>query len=184
MMLYRMLAEGVVCLELSSGDLRGALAELLRLLAPEAVAGDVQAALAEMGERAALAGVAGDSEFVILPAVTPQAERLGLAFGRSPAGLASRSISGPPVHFVCVLVIPSSERSRGFRALNALAVLLRDPMVRTQLLWAEAVEDALAVFREAEGGRRWAAQAWLGERIGALLGGGESAAGSTSGESA
>lgn len=176
-----MLAEGAVCLELSSGDLQGALAELVGLLAPEAVVGDVQAALAEMGERAALPGVAGDSEFVILPAVTPRAQRLGLAFGRSPAGLAPRRPSGPPVHFVCACVIPPSDKSRGFRAMNALAVLLRHPMVRTQLLWAETVEDALAVLRDAEGSRRWAAWAWLGERIGALLGGGESAAGSASG---
>ena len=57
----------------------------------------------------------------------------------------------------------------GFRLLNGLALLIRDTMVRTQLLLAETPEEALAICRETEGSR-WATTAvWLKERLAAAL---------------
>ncbi|MFQ5893780.1 MAG: hypothetical protein ACE5H5_05655, partial [Nitrospinota bacterium] len=39
------------------------------------------------------------------------------------------------------------------------------PMVRTQLLWAETLEEAIAICRDVEG-RSWTAlAAWLKERV-------------------
>ncbi|MCH7569332.1 MAG: PTS sugar transporter subunit IIA [Deltaproteobacteria bacterium] len=105
----------------------------------------------------------------IVHAFSPAVDRPCLALGRSPAGIAVDSPAGPLVHFVCILLVPPGKRRAGFRLLNGLVVLLREPMVRTQLLLAETPEEALAICRDTEGSR-WATTAvWLKERLAAAL---------------
>lgn len=169
MTVYSTLAEGAFRLELKSADLDRAIEEMVALMDSSLGGEDVASILRELKERESLRKAAGDGEFALLHAVTPRVERLGLAFGRSPSGLSFEDSDGPLVHFVCVLLFPPRERFLGFRALNGLAVLLRDPMVRTQMLWAETVEDVLAVCRQAEGARRTALASWFRERVEALL---------------
>ncbi len=156
MTVSKALSEAVVQLDLRSGDLAQAIEELGEALGGAEGVVDLQGAVAELLARGRRQGTVGDNEVAIVHAVTQAVERLTLALGRSPAGLAVHGPAGAVVHFVCLILIPSGERVAGFRLLNGLAVLLRDPMVRTQLLWAETVEEVVAICAKAEGGR-WAA---------------------------
>ena len=156
--------------DLRPGNVEGAIAELVDVLA---AAGDVDGPhplVEELKERERLRNAAGRDEFALLHAVTPRVERIRLLLGRSPTGLASHGAGRHTVHFVCLLLVPPAERSAGFGLLNRLAVMLRDPMVRTRLLWAETPRDALAICREVETGRWISMAAWLRERVAAALG--------------
>jgi mannitol/fructose-specific phosphotransferase system IIA component (Ntr-type) len=169
MMIYGMLSDAAFNLELRSSCVEGAIGELADQLAYCLGDEEPTLILAELREREQLRKAAGDGEFALLHAITPRVERLGLAFGRSPAGLYQEAVDSPLVHFVCVVLIPPHQRSTGFRALNGLALLLREPMVRTQLLWTETPEEALALCRQASG-RRWVALAsWLKDRLATAL---------------
>lgn len=144
---------------------------------------DPREAVAELVARGRLHRASDGNEVAIVHAVTQASERLALAIGRSPSGLAVHGHAGPMVHFVCLLLIPSGERPAGFRLLNGLAVLLRDPMVRTQLLWAETVEEVVAICAKAEGGRWAKMAAWMKDRAAAAFRP-SAATGNASGESA
>jgi mannitol/fructose-specific phosphotransferase system IIA component (Ntr-type) len=170
MTVYSTLAEAAFLLDLKSANVLGAIEELVSLIDFSQGEETVASVLAELRERERLREAAGDGEVALLHAVTPQAERIGLAFGRSPTGLEFDGSHAPSVHFVCILLVPPKDRFLGFRVLNGLAELLRDPMVRTQMLWARTVEDLLTVCRQAEGAGWLALASWVRERVEALFG--------------
>jgi mannitol/fructose-specific phosphotransferase system IIA component (Ntr-type) len=183
MTVSKVLSEAIVRLDLPSGDLTQAIEGLGKALGVAEGVGDPQGAVAELVGRGRRQAVPFDNEVAIVHTVTQAAESLTLALGRSPAGLTVPGHARPMVHFVCLLLIPSGERVAGFRLLNALAVLLRDPMVRTQLLWAETVEEVVAICAKAEGGRWTTMSAWLKDRVRAAIRP-SAATGTASGESA
>lgn len=167
--IYSMLAEAVFCLDLNSADVDGAVEELLGLMDASLAGEEAAGVLRDLKERERLRRAAGDGEFALLHAFVPRRGAQGLAFGRSKAGLNSEGSDSPPVHFVCLVLISPGQSPQGFRCLNSLAVLLREPMVRTQMLWAEGVEEVLAVCRESDGARRRALVSWLKERLEGLI---------------
>lgn len=166
---YSMLTEAVFCLDLKSADVPGAVEELLGLMDASPPQGEEAGLLSELLERERLRRASGDGEFAILHTFVPHLKGKWLAFGRSKAGLSSKGFDGPPVHFVCLVLISPGESPQGFRCLNSLAVLLREPMLRTQMLWAETEEELLLACRKSDGARRWALVSWLKERAEALL---------------
>ncbi|MDV2479710.1 MAG: PTS sugar transporter subunit IIA [bacterium] len=183
MTISKVLSEAVFRLDLGSGDLAGAIEELADALSGAGGVTDFPALLSELGARGRRASMVGEGEAAIVHAFSPAVDRPCLALGRSPAGIAVDSPAGPLVHFVCILLVPPGKRRAGFRLLNGLVVLLREPMVRTQLLLAETPEEALAICRETEGSR-WATTAvWLKERLAAALRP-SAAAGNVSGDKA
>lgn len=182
MSFYPTLTEAVFRLDLRSPDVDGAVRELAGELASSLGAEGPDSILAELERRERLRKVAGEGEFALLHVVTPRVRRLGLAFGRSPSGLSPGGGETTPVHFVCLALIPPRERSMGFRVINGLAAFLRDPMVRTQLLWAETHQEALAICRQGSGPRWFALASWFKERAAAALR--PSAASGAKGESA
>lgn len=80
----------------------------------------------------------------------PIGEEVICAFGRSREGLEFDSVDGNPTHLFFLLVSPESSPSIHLRWLAHLAVLLKNPELRSALLAAETAEDVLDVLAAEE----------------------------------
>ncbi len=77
-------------------------------------------------------------------------EEVLCAFGRSRDGIEFDSVDGSPTHLLFLLVSPASHPSLHLRWLAHLAVLLKNPDFRQNLLDAESTEDVLKVIAAEE----------------------------------
>ncbi len=68
------------------------------------------------------------------------------AFGRSTAGVEFDSVDGNPTQLFFLLVSPEQHPSLHLRWLAHLAVLLKNPQFRQNLLNAESAKDVLAIL--------------------------------------
>jgi mannitol/fructose-specific phosphotransferase system IIA component (Ntr-type) len=166
MMVSRVLAQAVVQMDLTAATVPEAIEELLHLVAASGRLSEPGELAVELCERERLRQAARPGEASILPLVTSRARALALAVGRSPEGLQT----DPPVHLLCILLMPPEERVAGFRVLNGLAQLMRDQAVRTRLLWASSPREFVAICQEAEGARWTALAGRLRYRVAAWLG--------------
>jgi len=77
-------------------------------------------------------------------------EQVICGFGRSRKGVDFDSVDGNPTHIFFLLVSPESHPSLHLRWLAHLAVMLKSPDFRHQLVEAETAEDILATLDHAE----------------------------------
>jgi PTS system nitrogen regulatory IIA component len=77
-------------------------------------------------------------------------EKVIAGFGRSRTGVDFESVDGKPTQIFFVLVSPESHPSLHLRWLAHLAVLLKSPELRRNLLEAETAEEISEYIREQE----------------------------------
>lgn len=75
------------------------------------------------------------------------------AFGRSNDGIEFDSVDGNPTQLFFLLISPEKHPSLHLRWLAHLAVLLKNPLFRQNLLAAESAKDVLAVLDSEEESR-------------------------------
>ena len=153
MKLSEVLDESAVVLPLEVQD-KWAVIELLvdRLVA----SGQVEASLRQRvldalveRERSASTGMENG---VAIPHTHTVAEigETAVALGIAPEGLDFEAIDRRQTHLVILLVNPANRTSEHIRTLGEIARLLSSGELRSGLVGAESVEEALAVIRAAE----------------------------------
>jgi mannitol/fructose-specific phosphotransferase system IIA component (Ntr-type) len=146
-MLSQLIAPDAVSLDLAGSGKDAVLAELVALLGVDQ---RNAATLHRMLRRREALGSTGVGRGVAIPhARSLVVDRLRLAFGRHPGGIAFDAIDARPVHYLFLIVAPPVELSNQYLpVLGRIAQFVKEPDVPDRLARLASVEDLYRLLHE------------------------------------
>lgn len=143
-----LLSPTAIVAELKATTKKGALEELVGVLAKEGKVQSAELAVSVLLEREKL-GSTGIGQGIAIPhAKTDQAKAVVAAFGVSKRGVAFESLDGDPVHLIFLLVAPPNEAAAHLKALARVSRMLKDKFFRQSLREAKGIEELQKLIRE------------------------------------
>lgn len=125
-----------------------ALAELVNRLAQHRPVPDANQLLEVIQAREAVCSTAIGEGVAIPHGKFPGIERVFAAFARSQEGIDFDAADGQRTHLFFLLVAPVDSTSDHLNALARVSRLIKDPLLREQLMQATTPEEIMAVIRE------------------------------------
>ena len=152
MRIHDVLGPSHVKLPLEGRDRRGALEELVDLLAADgAIASRRDEVLAAIHAREGLMTCAIGRGVAIPHADLTTPVPMTVALGISPAGVDYGAPDGKPVHIVLLMIASRDQARERIEVLSAFSRMMRKESVRQDLVRARTADEALAIlYREAE----------------------------------
>lgn len=152
MRIHDVLGPTNVKLPLEARDRRGALEELVDLLAADgAIASRRDEVLAAVHAREGLMTCAIGRGVAIPHADLSEPVPMTVALGLSPAGVDYGAPDGKPVHIVLLMIASRDQARERIEVLSAFSRMMRKEGVRQELLRARSADEALrTLYREAE----------------------------------
>jgi PTS system nitrogen regulatory IIA component len=137
-----------VVVDLTATTKRGALEELVSLLARNGKVKDPKATVDILMEREKL-GSTGIGQGIAIPhAKTDQTSQVTAAFGLSRRGINFDSLDGEPVYIFFVLVAPPDAAGLHLKALARISRLLKDKFFRQSLRDVKDASEVLRIIRD------------------------------------
>jgi nitrogen PTS system EIIA component len=137
-----------VVVDLSAGNKKGVLEELVSLLARDGKVKDAKATVDILLEREKL-GSTGIGQGIAIPhAKSDQAGQITAAFGLSRKGVQFDALDGEPVFIFFLLVAPPDAAGLHLKALARISRLLKDKFFRQALRDVKDAAEVLKIIRD------------------------------------
>lgn len=148
MKISEIIKEDCVIANLSASDKPGILAELVEFLDKKGVVNDKQSLNDALLEREKL-GSTGIGENVALPHAKMEGlENIVAVFARSIDGIDFDALDQKPVHYICLLLAPTSSTGLHLKALAKIARLLKIESLREDILKARDETEIYSLIVE------------------------------------
>src|SRR3954469_14900750 len=137
-----------VVVDLTATTKKGALEELVSLLAQNGKVKDPKTTVDILMEREKL-GSTGIGQGIAIPhAKTDQTTQVTASFGLSRKGIQFDSLDGEPVYIFFLLVAPPDAAGQHLKALARISRLLKDKFFRQALKEAKSLDEVKKVIEE------------------------------------
>jgi PTS system nitrogen regulatory IIA component len=142
------LSPDAITIDLKAHDKKGAITELVELLAKAKKIKKTQDVIDTVLEREKL-GSTGIGQGVAIPhgKTDSVAEQIG-ALGISQKGVEFNALDGEPVHIIFFLVGPAEVAGQHLKALSRISRLFKDKYFRQQIREAKTVQDVIKIIQQ------------------------------------
>lgn len=142
------LCKDAIAIDLKAPDKKGAITELIEMLAKAKKVKKAPEIIETVLEREKL-GSTGIGQGVAIPhgktdLLTEQVAALGV----SQKGIEFNSLDGEPVHLLFLLIGPADTAGQHLKALSRISRLLKDRFFRQALRDAKSVQDVISVIEQ------------------------------------
>jgi len=148
MKISEILTQDFIIPQLLGTQKKEVLEELCQFLEVKGTVRDKAALLNALIERERL-GSTGIGESVAIPhGKSDEITKIVAVFGKSSKGIEFESLDQKPVHFVCLLLAPSSSTGLHLKALARISRLLKSQTLREEILKSQDAKTIYSMFLE------------------------------------
>lgn len=142
------LCRKAININIAAKDKKGAIAELVDMLAKEKKVKDTSKAVQSILDREKI-GTTGVGQGIAIPhSRTDVVGELIAAFGISKKGIDFESLDGEPVHLIFLILSPPDTGGQHLRALARISRLFKDKFFRQALIDSNSTEEVTRIIEQ------------------------------------